>query len=186
MIKRLLIFISIITILGCSSGDIGQDQTMVDKITPSDTIFTFDSLSKTGFKKNKTYNVENLPNADSAYFGWKKFGSEGPKDFEIRFYKSHTDAVKYGKSFVDEATGEDAIITKSNATWKEGIKDRRLISTPTDGGSIGAAIGSNSSPKYADYIIYGNIILLCEGWDSEESLERCNSFIMGIISSDKK
>ena len=37
-----------------------------------------------------------------------------------------------------------------------------------------------------DYIIYGNIILLCEGWDSEESLERCNSFIMGIISSDKK
>ena len=88
MIKRLLIFISIITILGCSSGDIGQDQTMVDKITPSDTIFTFDSLSKTGFKKNKTYNVENLPNADSAYFGWKKFGSEGPKDFEIRFYKS--------------------------------------------------------------------------------------------------
>ena len=96
MIKRLLIFISIITILGCSSGDIGQDQTMVDKITPSDTIFTFDSLSKTGFKKNKTYNVENLPNADSAYFGWKKFGSEGPIDFEIRFYKSHTDAVKYG------------------------------------------------------------------------------------------
>jgi len=186
MIKRLLIFISIITILGCSSGESGEVQTKIDKITPSDTIFTFDSLSKTGFRKNKTYNVENLPNADSAYFGWKKFGSEGPKDFEIRFYKSHTDAIEYGKLYADEATGEDAIITKSNASWKEGIKDRRLISTPTDGGSIGAAIGSNSSPKYADYIIYGNLIILCEGWDSEESLDRCNSFIMGIISSDNK
>ena len=106
MIKRLLIFISIITILGCSSGDIGQDQTMVDKITASDTIFTFDSLSKTGFKKNKTYNVENLPNADSAYFGWKKFGSEGPKDFEIRIYKSHEDAILHGTSFAEEGAGE--------------------------------------------------------------------------------
>ena len=186
MIKRLLIFISIITILGCSSGESSEIQTKIDKITPSDTIFTFDSLSKTGFRKNKTYNVENLPNADSAYFGWKKFGSEGPKDFEIRFYKSHADAIEYGKLYADEATGEDAIITKSNASWKEGIKDRRLISTPTDGGSIGAAIGSNSSPKYADYIIYGNLIILCEGWDSEESLDRCNSFIMGIISSDNE
>ena len=57
MIKRLLIFISIITILGCSSGESGEVQTKIDKITPSDTIFTFDSLSKTGFRKNKTYNV---------------------------------------------------------------------------------------------------------------------------------
>mgnify|MGYP001360102304 CR=1 len=184
--KNILLSISIILVFGCSSGETEKEQNIVEKITTSDTIFTLDSLSKTGFKKNKTYNVEKLPNADSAYFGWKKFGSDGPKDFEIRFYKSHTDAIEYGKSYADEATGEDAIITKSNATWKEGIKDRRLISTPTDGGSIGAAIGSNSSPKYADYIIYGNMIILCEGWDSDESLERCSNFISGIISNDKK
>ena len=65
--------------------------------------------------------------------------------------------VNFGKSFADEATGEDAIIRKRDASWKEGIKDRRTISTPTDGGSIGAAIGSNSSPKYGDYIIYENL-----------------------------
>ena len=59
MIKRLLIFISIITVLGCSSGESGEVQTKIDKITPSDTIFTFDSLSKTGFRKNKTW-IESL------------------------------------------------------------------------------------------------------------------------------
>ena len=52
--KKICSFISIIIILGCSLGETSQEQSRVDKITPSDTIFTLDSLSKTGFKKNKT------------------------------------------------------------------------------------------------------------------------------------
>ena len=76
------------------------------------------------------------------------------------------------------------LLEKGAATWKEGVKDRRLISTPTDGGSIGAAIGSNSSPKYGDYIIYGNLIILCEGWNTEESLERCSGLINEMITSE--
>ena len=181
--KKVLIISFIILTLTVACGEGNSEVIKVDKITPSDTIFTYDSLSKTGFKKNKIYNVQDLPKADSAYFGWKEMGTEGLKDFEVRIYESHEDAITYGKSYADEATGEDAIITKSNASWKEGIKDRRLISTPTDGGSIGAAIGSNSSPKYADYIIYGNLIILCEGWNTEESLERCSGFIIDIINN---
>ena len=52
------------------------------------------------------------------------------------------------------------------------------ISTPTDGGSI--VIGSNSSPKYGDYIIYENLIILCEGHKSEESLRRCSLLIESL------
>ena len=181
--KKTLIMSLTLLALTVACGESKPEVIKVDKITPSETIFTYNSLSKAGFKKNKTYNVQDLPKADSAYFGWKEVGTEGLKDFEIRIYESHEDAITYGKSYADEATGEDAIITKSDATWKEGVKDRRLISTPTDGGSIGAAIGSKSSPKYADYIIYGNLIILCEGWNTEESLERCSGFIMEIINN---
>ena len=184
MKKLLLISISLLVFSIFACGESKSEIPKIDKITPSDTIFTLDSLSKARFKKNKTYNVKDLPMADSAYFGWREEGSKGPKDFEIRIYESHEDAVSYGKSYADEATGEDAIIRKSAATWKEGVKDRRLISTPTDGGSIGAAIGSNSSPKYGDYIIYGNLIILCEGWNTEESLERCSGLINEMITSE--
>ena len=45
---------------------------------------------------------------------------------------------------------------------------------------FGAAIGSKSSPKYGDYIIYGNLIILCEGWDSNESIARCSAFIQNL------
>ena len=186
MKKILLITITLLAlnVFACKANE--QGILKIDKITALDTIYTLDSLSQSGFKKNKTYNVDDLPKADSAYFGWKEIDSEGPMDFEVRIYKSHEDAVTFGRSYAEEAAGKDAVIRKGDASWKEGIKDRRLISTPTDGGSIGAAIGSNSSPKYADYIIYGNLIILCEGWDSRESLERCNSFITGIISNSNE
>ena len=118
-----------------------------------------------------------MPKATKAFYGWKSVGEEGRKDFEVRIYPSHEDAIEFGKFYADEATGEDAIITKKDASWKEGIKDRRTISTPTDGGSIGAAIGSKSSPKYGDYIVYENLIIFCEGHKSEVSIIRCSSLV---------
>lgn len=177
--KKILILFLILTII-FACGDSTPEIPIVEKITPSNEVFNFESLIDVGFKKIKIYKVNDLPNADSAYFGWKQVGMEGKKDFEIRIYKSHEDAINHGTLYADEVTGKNAVITKKDATWKEGIKDRRLISTPSDGGSIGAAIGSKSSPKYADYIIYGNLIILCEGWDSEESFSRCSDFVNNL------
>ena len=162
----------------CSSGDIEIE--ILEKVSSTGSILNKDIFLASGFKINKEYNVSDLPKAKSAIYGWKNVGVEETKDFEIRFYESHEDAVNFGKSFADEATGEDAIIRKRDASWKEGTKDRRTISTPTDGGSIGAAIGSNSSPKYGDYIIYENLIILCEGHKSEESLRRCSLLIESL------
>ena len=178
--KKIICINIAISILLISCGRGAAEITTINKINPIDDIFTYESLTNSGFKKSKSYKIDELPEATSAYYGWKEVGTEGRKDFEIRIYNTHQDAVEFGKFFAEEATGEDAIIRKGDASWKEGIKDRRTISTPTDGGSIGAAIGSKSSPKYGDYIIYGNLIILCEGWDTSESIARCSSFIHNL------
>ena len=74
-------------------------------------------LINSGFKKSKSYKVEELPESVGAYYGWKEVGEEGRKDFEIRIYNSHEDAIEFGKFYADEATGENAIIRKSDASW---------------------------------------------------------------------
>ncbi len=176
--KLKYIFILFLFIYGCGSSS--EDIQVIEKISNSGIILSDKEFINSGFKVNKNYDVTELPNAISALYGWKSIDGEGSKDFEIRIYKSHEDAINYGTVYADEATGEDAIIRKRDASWKEGIKDRRTISTPTDGGSIGAAIGSNSSPKYGDYIIYENLIILCEGHKSKESMERCSLLIQSL------
>jgi len=176
--KLKYIFILFLFIYGCGSSS--EDIQVIEKISNSGIILSDKEFINSGFKVNKNYDVTELPNAISALYGWKSIGGEGSKDFEIRIYKSHEDAINYGTVYADEATGEDAIIRKRDASWKEGIKDRRTISTPTDGGSIGAAIGSNSSPKYGDYIIYENLIILCEVHKSKESMKRCSLLIQSL------
>ena len=172
---KLILLIYSIFFYSCAID--GEEIQILEKVSSTGSILNEDVFLESGFKINKEYNVKDLPKALSAVYGWKNVGEEETRDFEIRFYKSHEDAINFGKTYADEATGENAIIRKRDASWKEGIKDRRTISTPTDGGSIGAAIGSNSSPKYGDYIIYENLIILCEGHKSEESLKRCSLLI---------
>ena len=176
-LNYLLFFLFFLT-FSCVSGN--EDIKLIEKVSNTGITLSEKDFTDSGFKINKNYDISELTNAISAVYGWKNIGEEETKDFEIRIYDSHENAVNFGKSFADEATGEDAIIRKRDASWKEGIKDRRTISTPTDGGSIGAAIGSNSSPKYGDYIIYENLIILCEGHKSEESLRRCTLLVESI------
>ena len=181
MKKILLLITLLILIVGCEGNN--SKVSLVDKITPLDTVFNYEMLNNTGFKNNKTYNVEELPEASSAHYGWKEIGEEGPKDFEIRIYPSHKDAVSYGKSYAEEAAGENAVIRKGDAKWKEGIKDRRTMvggSTGSSGKGGGAPTGSKSTNKYGGYIIYGNLIILCEGRSTEQSMERCSEFIADL------
>ena len=36
---------------------------------------------------------------------------------------------------------------------------------------------SGPSPKYGDYVILGNVWMLCEGADSGQGLERCEALV---------
>ena len=134
----------------CGCGNEGKKITY-DIIIPDERIFAFEDLEEIGFKKNRQYDVSKLEGAKEA---WNGFWSpdKKQKEYELRFYPSHAIAVSLGEPLAQEATGEDAIIKKSDATWKEGIKDRRRSQRT-----------SGSHPKYGNYSIYGNIVMLCEG-----------------------
>ena len=180
--KRILIIVITLlalTVISCGEND-DEEVFKVEKITPTDTIFIYDSLISVGFKKSKKFKVEGLTKANSAYFGFLK---EQPDfDYEVRFYDSHQDAVIYGTKFAEERTGEDAVLKKEDATWKEGVKEARSCTSNREGVKLGGHhIGTCMAAKYSDYIIYGNMILLCEGYDPEMSMLNCSNIIEKLL-----
>ena len=127
-------------------------------------IYTTDDLFDLGFKKVKAYSVEGLPGASAALFGfWRPPGGE-PIDYEVRFYDSHDKAVSLGTDLAEEGTGEDAILGESEARYKEGVKDRRIRTGYADG----------VVPKYKNYAIVDNVVMLCQGKSPSQSLEHCS------------
>ena len=179
--KRILITVSvIISLTGCSGGK--SDVTSMNVITPSDHIFTFDNLKTIGFKKNREYDISELPGATEAWFGFWGEDRSNIKDYEIRFYPTHSDAVSLGENLAQEVTGDDAVITKK-ATWKEGIKDRRQVGGGRTKGTLELQ-ATGIFPKYGNYAIYGNMVILCEGQE-ELALETCWKLIQHLQDIEK-
>ena len=144
------IFISltlIVLLTGCSSGNGNKDDIDIFDGTYDNVVFAKDSFAGLEFKFSKEYDVSELPDALEAHYGFFK-----RREFEIRFYPSNQIAKSSGIFFAEEATGEEAIIKKSDASWKEGIKDRM---------TSGAFGNKKNTPKYMDYVILGNMIVLC-------------------------
>ena len=71
-IKTILILLIFLIFLNCSS-EIKEEVIKIGKITSTSTQFSVEDLISIGFKKNKTYKVDELPKALSAYFGFIKF-----------------------------------------------------------------------------------------------------------------
>ncbi len=149
MINKIILNLMCLTLfIGCSSS--GNDQNIQDDIfdgTYDNIIFSKTSFDGLEFKFSKEYDVSELPDALEAHYGFFQ-----RREFEIRFYPSNDIAKSSGIFFAEEATGEDAIIKKSDASWKEGIKDRM---------TSGAFGNKKNTPKYMDYVILGNMIVLC-------------------------
>ena len=160
---------------GCGSSSDSAD-IAVAKITPSETIFSLDDLLDVGFKKGKTFDVEGLTGATDAYLGYWGVDPYDRKDYEARFYPSHADAVEFGTIFADERTGPDAVIKSGEPMWEEGAKDARACTRSAGGDSSNCRIS-----KYGDYVIYGNIILVCQGRDSSTSLEQCAALLEQLV-----
>ena len=92
------------------------------------------------------------------------------RDFEIRFYNSHEEAINHGRKYAENASGENAVLTKKKSLWPIGIKNRR-----TSGGPDGSPL-----PKYGGYVVYSNFILLCEGVNLEQSIKTCSKIIFEL------
>ncbi len=98
--------------------------------------FTTESFVTAGWKKSKEYDTATVPESSEIWYG---FFSQ--KDIEIRFYDSHAAALEFG---VPAAEGSIEGAVKRS-------KGGRLLDF--SGGSF---------TGYADYLVVGNAILLCE------------------------
>ena len=154
------------TLIGCSSGDPAggqaQSQKIIQKFTPSARVYTTDDLRAAGLRVNRDYDVAGLPFATSAHHGFLN-----QKEFEARLYASHADAATRGAEAALLVTGPKAVVT-GQVPWEEGATDRR---------NCVGAINANCVARYGDFLVYGNIVLLCEGRDSETSLQTCQALV---------
>lgn len=152
-------------ILSCNSG---SDNDSVPKISTSGRVIAVDELLTTSFKKLREYGTDGLPGATAVVHGFLRDGSD-TFDYEVRFYKSHGEAVELGTPLAEEGSGPNAVIKEDDALYKEGIRDRRKVI----GGLEGNIEGGSGGPKYGGYVIYENLVLLCQGSGLEQYLERC-------------
>ena len=151
----------------CLAGDSDSEGTF-SKINADQTFRDLSSFEKAPFKLAKEYDVSELPMATAAYKVFFTPPDSQPIQYELRIYPDHMSAVEKGIEYAEEVTGADALLRSADVRWDEGTNDRR-------GG--GAARGS-LTPLYGDYAIIGNVIILCQGRNSTQSLNRCEALLL--------
>jgi len=158
---------------GASPSDEGEPgevaaATGIQKVTPSDRIYTIEDLTGAGMKILHDYDVAELPEAlDARHLSFKPEGVY--LEYEARFYSSHDDAVAHGTAWAEAAAGETAIVVGEGVLWEEGSTHRRKCSR----GAGTPHSGCSYSARYGDFITLGNMIILCEGPNSEEAMTAC-------------
>jgi len=158
-------------LFSCSSNE--EEVIVYEKIIESSFDIDIKNLNLKGFKLGKNYDIKELPKAElvmSAIFN--------KKDLEIRKYLSQSDAIEFGEIYAQSVTGNDAVVSGDDVMWKEGAKDRRKC-VPRAGTSES---GCDQKARFGDYIIMGNMIILCEGLSSEESMTLCYEFKDSLLS----
>ena len=177
MNKLLIIFLILqVIIFSCTSGANSNSNSNIFNGDYDNLKLSKKSFEQIGFKFSKEYNVEDLPDAQSAYYGFWGEKSFDRLSYELRFYASNKIARSSGTFFAKEVTGKDAVIKKSDSSWKEGIKDRS-----------GAPFFGTITPKYMDYVIFGNVIILCPSEKSSavsgvsDPIINCNNMLNEVI-----
>ena len=152
------------------SGTGGSADVVFQQVMDVQTTFTPEDLGDIGFKDVEELRswkaCPALPRRSSVS------GASLPATRSITRSASTTvtlDAVELGTDLAEEGSGADAVLDDDDATYKEGVKDRRMIV----GSGIGGGARSGIGPRYGGYAIYGNVIMLCGGAAGEQALERC-------------
>lgn len=162
--------VSAVLLTGCGGASDGNDTPEAfQQVTDHVTTFDQSHLEAIGFRVSREYDLDGLEGATAAIYGFWRIPGGDPVDFEIRFYPSHSDAVSLGTALADEGSGADAVLDPDDANYDEGIRDRRMII----GQGTGGGGRSGTGPRYGDYAIYGNIVMLCQGAAVEQALDRC-------------
>ena len=115
----------------------------------SDRNFTPDSFVQAGWKKSKQYDTATVPESTEIWYGFFN-----QKDIEIRFYETHEAAIELG-------------IPAATSSIEGAVKRSK-------GGKL-LDFSGGSFTGYADYLVAGNAVLLCE-FDRT----RCDQLIANI------
>ncbi len=183
----MMLLIASLALAACGTDDSGGDSGSDDPVAASnsalagppgvevystDASYTVDDLVNTpNFKKSKEYKVEGLEGATAAIYGF--FGPDpyDRQEFEVRFYPDHATAMDVGVDYANEASGPGAVIAKDVQRWDEGLTQRRECQGNVRGSHHS---GKCDAAKYGDYAVAGNIILMCQGKDSQTALKNCD------------
>ena len=155
--------------VACGSSNESHGSTFL-KINPDQAIRDLNSFDGARFKLAKEYDISELPMASAAYMGYFTPPDSEPIQYELRIYPDHMSAVEKGIEYAEEVTGAEALLRAVDVRWDEGTKDRR-------GGGFHR---HGLTPLYGDYAVIGNVIMLCEGRDSTQSLNRCESLLLAV------
>ena len=152
-----------------------------DQVTDDGNIYTSKDFFDVGFKEYKEYNVLKLPGATEAWYGYWGPDEDSDVYYELRFYPDYSTAVSDGTPFAKDDTGEGAKLRRQETMWRTGLADRKMDAScqqryNLQRSSISGECGSRLS-KYADYMIFNNVIILCEGVDSKEAFELCDDLV---------
>ena len=132
-----------------ATGDEPQSRVM-----QADGFYTLDDFEAAGFKRGKTFDVNGLTAATEAFYGFWGLDPYDRKEYEVRFYGSHEDALVHGLVFAEERIGRDAKLKIDEATWKQGLKEARACTRH----GVGYSDSSNCAiSRYGDYVVYGNV-----------------------------
>jgi len=159
--------LSLVIVSACGSN--GASDSGFSKVQADSVVRDLGSFDFAKFKKAKTYDVEELPGAVAAYMGYYKPAGSEPVQYELRMYPDHATAIASGVTYAKDVTGADALLRSVDVRWEEGTKDRRG----------GGAFSDGLTPLYGDFAVFGNVIMLCEGRDSIQSLDRCEALLKG-------
>ena len=157
---------------GVAAAPAKQSSSEFQKSRPVAHIYTAEEVVTAGFKKSMDYDVTGLPEATAAIYGFYGTDPYNRKEYELRFYKSHDDAVKYGVQLAEEVVGDNAKLAEGEATWNEGFRERRECQGNVRGSHH---VGKCLFPKHYDYAVLGNMVVLCQGHDVAESDQTCEA-----------
>ena len=182
---KLAVYIAVLAafaLIAAACGGGGSDVGDFVQVRSAPADYTIDDLKTFGFKTSKQYDVEGLPDGLDAWKGFWGLDPYDRHDYEIRFYESHDIAVSSGQAMAVEATGDEFEASRDTQTWTTGVKDRWQARGVTDVSSPGSR--QAPGPTYLDWAIVGNMVILCDGLDSDQALERCSSLIENFLPGE--
>ena len=182
MKKIFIIVLAIIIFSSCSAEGIPTptpepvEEIVYEQVVDNGKIYSSKDFFDAGFNEYKEYNVSKLTGSTEAWYGYWGPDEDSDVYYELRFYPDHSTAVSEGTPFAEDDTGDDAKLKRQDTMWRVGLADRKNSEQVAEGVTEKYR-GRVRLARYADYIIFNNVIILCQGEDSKEAFKLCDNLL---------